>query len=156
MQKETTKGLKSRLQFGRIAVMKGFITEDRLKKALDEQMNSGVSGRGGPRRLIGEILFEKGWMKNRQIRVVLDEQQRVAVSEAGKRQLCTQNKRGAAGSKAVILPGMTKRQVREILSSSQPRIWYTPGEQEVWFYKVPRKQNIYFVDDRVETVKYLQ
>ncbi|NOZ67752.1 MAG: hypothetical protein GXP46_00550 [Deferribacteres bacterium] len=136
--------------------MKGFITEDHLRKALAEQMNSRAPARGGPRRLIGEILFEKGWIKNRQIRIVLDEQQRSGASrQSGKRELHTRSKREAAGSNGVILAGMTKRQVREILSSSQPRIWYTPGEQEVWFYKVPRKQNIYFVDDKVDTVKYL-
>jgi len=157
VQKETAKGLKdSGPQFGRIALMKGFITEEHLRKALAEQMNSRIPG-GGGRRLIGEILFEKGWIKDRQIRIVLDEQRRSAASpEAGrKRALHTRNKGETAGSKGEILAGMTKRQVREILSSSQPRIWYTPGEQEVWFYRIPRKQNIYFTDDKVESVKYL-
>ncbi len=156
VQKDTGSELNFRPQFGRIAVTKGFITEDHLEKALTEQMSSGLPGRRGSRRLLGEILFEKGWIRNRQIRIVLDEQHKAGTSgEAAEREFRPGKKKEAAGQAGVILPGMTKRQVRETLALSQPRIWYTPMEQEVWFYKIPRKQNIYFIDDKVDTVKYL-
>lgn len=56
----------------------------------------------------------------------------------------------------VILPGMTKKDIIDTYSNLlKPRIWYTSEGQEVWHYKSPHKQNIYFNGDIVERVEYL-
>ncbi len=54
----------------------------------------------------------------------------------------------------VVLKGMTKADVKETFSFLQPKVWFTDEGQEVWFYKSPEKQNIYFKGDIVERVEY--
>jgi hypothetical protein len=58
-------------RFGTLAVKNKFITEDRLKEALLEQVEEDLRGSG--HRLIGTILYEKGWMTWEQIDKVLKE-----------------------------------------------------------------------------------
>jgi hypothetical protein len=58
-------------RFGQIAVEKGFISIEQLKKALSEQVDDDVEIRR--HRLIGTILFEKDWITSQQIDIVLSE-----------------------------------------------------------------------------------
>ena len=63
-------------------------------------------------------------------------------------------KKEIAKQVGIILPGMTKADVKETFGLQQPKIWHTPEGQEVWYYESPEKQNIYFKDDIVEKVEY--
>ena len=143
-------------RFGQIALDKGFVTTDHLKKALTEQVNKDFSDKSMPRRRIGEILFEKGWIRNKHIDVILKEQKKTGPHDEVLEEISPERKMEIARSAGIIIPGMTKREVREIFGSIQPRVWYTPLEQEVWYFNVPQKQNIYLVDDKVEKIKYIQ
>jgi hypothetical protein len=58
-------------RFGMIAVEKGFVTSDQLKKALAMQIEDNLSDK--PHRLIGRIFFEEGLMTPQQIEIVLNE-----------------------------------------------------------------------------------
>ncbi len=60
-------------RFGKIAVMKGYITSSQEEEVLAEFMFNYLSARLRPRRLIGEILLQKGWMTFDQIYIVLEE-----------------------------------------------------------------------------------
>ena len=143
------------LRFGQIALKKGFITSEHLKKALTEQINSYTPDSSGDCRRIGEILFEKGWIRNKHIDLVLKEQLKKSPDEKTREQYSPEKKKEIARAAGIILPGMTKKEVRETYYSLQPRIWYTPKEQEVWYFSNPQKQNIYFNEDRVEKIKYI-
>lgn len=143
------------LRFGQIALKKGFITSEHLKKALTEQINSFTPGTSGNSRRIGEILFEKGWIRNKHIALVLKEQLKKGPDEKKREQYSPEKKNEIARAAGIILPGMTKKEVRETYHSLQPRIWYTPKEQEVWYFSSPQKQNIYFIEDKVEKIKYI-
>lgn len=143
-------------RFGQIALDKGFVTADHLKKALTEQVNKDFSGKSMPHRRIGEILFEKGWIRNKHIDVILKEQKKTAINVEVLDEINPERKMEIARSAGIIISGMTKREVREILGQLQPRVWYTLLDQEVWYFNVPQKQNIYFVDDKVEKIKYIQ
>ncbi len=143
-------------RFGQIALDKGYVTADHLKKALTEQVNKDFSGKSMPRRRIGEILFEKGWIRNKHIDVILKEQKKTGDNDEVLDEINPEKKMEIARSAGIIISGMTKREVREILGKLQPRVWYTPRDQEVWYFNVPQKQNIYFVDDKVEKIKYIQ
>ena len=143
-------------RFGQIALDKGYVTADHLKKALTEQVNKDFSDKSMPRRRIGEILFEKGWIRNKHIDVILKAQQKDGSHEEVQEEISPERKLEIARSAGIIIPDMTKREVREILGSLQPRIWFTPREQEVWYFNLPQKQNIYFIDDKVEKIKYIQ
>ena len=57
-------------RFGKIAVLKGFITEQQLVQALDEQIGHNLINDN--HKLIGEILLEKGWMTQDQVGIVLE------------------------------------------------------------------------------------
>ncbi len=54
----------------------------------------------------------------------------------------------------VVFKGMKKADVKETFGLLQPKVWHTPEGQEVWYYKSPRKQNIYFNGDIAEKVEY--
>ena len=58
-------------RFGMIAVELEFITADKVKEAMAEQVDDNLSSR--PHRLLGRILLEKGWMSAQQIETVLNE-----------------------------------------------------------------------------------
>jgi hypothetical protein len=58
-------------RFGTIAVKKGFITEDQLKKAMMEQLEDNIKGRD--HRIIGAILYKRGWITYDQVDAVLKE-----------------------------------------------------------------------------------
>ena len=58
-------------RFGQVAVERGFITPERLKEALGEQVDDDLANRR--HRLLGEILFERNWMTVDQIESVLDD-----------------------------------------------------------------------------------
>ncbi len=58
-------------RFGMIAVDKGFITAEKVKKAMSEQLDDDLSNR--PHRLLGRILLENGGMTAQQIETVLNE-----------------------------------------------------------------------------------
>lgn len=58
-------------RFGQVAVERGFLTPERLKEALAEQVDDDLANRR--HRLLGDILFEKNWMTASQIEAVLDE-----------------------------------------------------------------------------------
>lgn len=62
------------VQFGRIAVTQGFLTEEQLKEALYEQIKDDLTQK--PHRLLGEICGLKGWMTDEQVEIVLDELQK--------------------------------------------------------------------------------
>ena len=55
----------------------------------------------------------------------------------------------------IILPGMTKAEVRKTFGLIEPKIWYTPDGQEAWHYRAPEPQNIYFTNTTVERVEYM-
>lgn len=143
-------------RFGQIALDKGFVTANHLKKALTEQVNKDFSGKSMPRRRIGEILFEKGWIRNKHIDVILKEQKKTGTHDEVIEEIDPERKMEIARSAGIIIAGMTKREVREILGQLQARVWYTPRDQEVWYFNVPQKQNIYFIEDKVEKIKYIQ
>ena len=58
-------------RFGKIAVEKGFISEEQLKEAISEQLDDDLSGR--PHKMIGMILFEKNIMTSQKIDIVLND-----------------------------------------------------------------------------------
>ena len=57
-------------RFGRIAVAQGYLTPERLERALLEQQADDRAGR--PHRVIGAICFAHGWMTPQQIHLVLN------------------------------------------------------------------------------------
>ena len=57
--------------FGQVAIKKGFITEQQLEEALDEQLIQDLTTHD--HKMIGTILFEKGLITYDQITIVLDE-----------------------------------------------------------------------------------
>jgi len=57
--------------FGEIAMKKGFITEQQLDEALNEQMIQDLTTNN--HRLIGKILLDKGLITHHQIAIVLEE-----------------------------------------------------------------------------------
>ena len=59
----------SQIQFGVMAVEKGFITAGQLGKAVNVQMKEDLSGM--KHRLLGEILVEVGFMSENQVNEVL-------------------------------------------------------------------------------------
>lgn len=58
-------------RFGQVAIKKGFITEQQLEDALDEQITQDLTD--NHHKLIGEILLIKGLMTQNQIAMVLEE-----------------------------------------------------------------------------------
>jgi hypothetical protein len=58
-------------RFGQIAVEKGYVTSEQVKKAVSEQIDDDISGR--PHRLIGRIFLDNGSMTPQQIETVLNE-----------------------------------------------------------------------------------
>jgi len=58
-------------RFGQIAVDKGYVTSEQVKKAVSEQIDDDMAGR--PHRLIGRIFLDNGAMTPRQIELVLNE-----------------------------------------------------------------------------------
>jgi len=58
-------------RFGQIAVEKGYVTADDVKKALSEQLDDDLADR--PHRLIGRIFLDRGVMTPLQIDEVLNE-----------------------------------------------------------------------------------
>jgi hypothetical protein len=73
MVNEFAKGLSKEYcpRFVKIAVEKGFVTEEQVKEALSHQKDDDSFNRRY--RLIGQIFFEKGWMTFQQIDLVLIE-----------------------------------------------------------------------------------
>ena len=65
-----------------------------------------------------------------------------------------EQKKEIAKFTGIILIGMTKQDVKETFSFTEPKIHFTPEGQEVWYYKTPEEQNIYFNNDEVEDVEY--
>jgi hypothetical protein len=57
--------------FGRISVDLGFITEEQLEEATDQQVEESLFN--NHHRLIGSILSEHGWITDNQIDIVLFE-----------------------------------------------------------------------------------
>lgn len=57
-------------RFGQTAVEKGYISAERLKDAVNIQIDEEISGQ--KHRLLGTILFEKNWMTGDQIETVLN------------------------------------------------------------------------------------
>lgn len=58
-------------RFGTIAVRKGFITHEQLLKAITEQVDGNIAGRG--HKPIGRILFERGWLGLHEIESILQD-----------------------------------------------------------------------------------
>jgi len=69
-EKELDSTTEYAFRFGKIAILKGFITEQQLVEALDDQIDYNLMNDN--HKLIGEILLEKGWMTQDQIGIVLD------------------------------------------------------------------------------------
>ncbi len=57
-------------RFGMIAIDMGFVTADKVKKALSEQVDDNISNK--PHRLIGRILLDNGWLTPQQIEQVMN------------------------------------------------------------------------------------
>lgn len=70
-EKELNSTIDYAFLFGQIAIRHGFITEQQLETALDEQIDHDLNN--DDHKLIGEILLEKGWMTQEQIAIVLQE-----------------------------------------------------------------------------------
>jgi len=73
-EKELNSTIEYAIRFGKIAIWKGFITEQQLEEALDEQIIHNL--KNDNHKLIGEILLEKGWMTQDQIAIVLENSSR--------------------------------------------------------------------------------
>ncbi|GEM_PF-491392 len=58
-------------RFGMIAVEMGFISAEKVKAAMAEQLDDDLSNR--PHRLLGRILLENGGLTAQQIEIVLNE-----------------------------------------------------------------------------------
>lgn len=73
-----------------------------------------------------------------------------------KQKLSLEQKKELAKEMGIILPGMTKQEVRETFGLIEPKIGYSASTgQEVWHYNSPEEQNIYLKDDKVERVEYI-
>jgi hypothetical protein len=71
-------------------------------------------------------------------------------TNSGHKQKLTAEQKKMAQFIGVILPGFTKEEVRETYSSLlEPKIWFTTEGTEVWYFKAPQEQNIYFTNDIV-------
>ncbi len=58
-------------RFGMIAAEMGFITSEKIKEGMAEQVDDDFANK--PHRLLGRILLERGWMTALQIETVLNE-----------------------------------------------------------------------------------
>jgi len=58
-------------RFGSIAVMRKYVTLDRVQRALVEQIEDNVMHR--PHRRLGKILLDNNWITEKQMKLVLDE-----------------------------------------------------------------------------------
>ncbi|MBI5664082.1 MAG: hypothetical protein HZC49_03170 [Nitrospirae bacterium] len=58
-------------RFGQIAVEKGYVTAEQVKRAVSEQIDDDMANR--PHRLIGRIFLDNGVMNPKQIEIVLNE-----------------------------------------------------------------------------------
>ena len=58
-------------RFGQIAAERGYVSAERVKQALAEQIDDDLAER--PHRLIGRIFLDRGWMTPQQIDEVLNE-----------------------------------------------------------------------------------
>lgn len=58
-------------RFGSIAVMRKYVTLDRVQRALVEQIEDNVMHR--PHRRLGKILLDNNWITEEQMKLVLDE-----------------------------------------------------------------------------------
>jgi len=56
---------------GHVAVMLGFISEDQLKMAMNQQIEDDLHER--PHRFLGEILLDNGWITHDELNIILDE-----------------------------------------------------------------------------------
>ncbi len=72
-----------------------------------------------------------------------------------KQTLTADQKKEFAMQMGIILPGMTKAEVRKTFGLIEPKIWYAHDGQEAWYYKAPELQNIYFTNTTVERVEYM-
>lgn len=62
-------------RFGAIAVQKGFVSVEQVKKAMADQIEDDMNGR--EHRLLGTILYDNGAISESQIEMVLVELRRV-------------------------------------------------------------------------------
>ena len=69
-EKEYYVAMEYAFYFGEVAIKKGFITEQQLDEALNEQMIQDLTTNN--HRLIGNILLEKGFITHHQIAIVLE------------------------------------------------------------------------------------
>lgn len=58
-------------RFGSIAVYRGYVSLDKIQRALVEQVEDDVMGR--PHRRLGEILLDHDWMTAEQVKTILEE-----------------------------------------------------------------------------------
>ena len=77
-------------------------------------------------------------------------------SDAEKRENLTYEQgKELASQLGIILPGMTKQEVKETLGEPRKTGFSASTGQKVWYYKSPEEQNVYFNDDKVERVEYI-
>jgi hypothetical protein len=74
-EKELNSTIEYAIRFGQIAIWKGFITEQQLEEALDEQISHNLINDN--HKLIGEILLSEDDTK--QIAIVLEEPSRIKI-----------------------------------------------------------------------------
>mgnify|MGYP001597151344 CR=1 FL=1 len=65
-----------------------------------------------------------------------------------------EGKKKFAKEMGIILPGMTKNDVKETFGLIVPELRVSQAGQEVWRYSSPEEQDIYFKGDKVERVEY--
>ena len=70
-------------------------------------------------------------------------------------ELTQEQKKELATIVGIILPDMTKGEVLKTLGEPRKTGFSASTGQEVWYYKSPEEQNIYFKDDKVERIEYL-
>ncbi len=66
----------------------------------------------------------------------------------------SKQKNNLAKEMGIILIGMTKTEVKDVFYFMKPKIWFTTNGNEVWSYETPEKQDIYFNDNKVDSIQY--
>lgn len=65
-----------------------------------------------------------------------------------------EGKRKFAKEMGIILPGMTKNDVKETFGLVMPELRVSRTGREVWHYNSPEEQDVYFRGDVVERIEY--
>ena len=78
-----------------------------------------------------------------------------STDKAPEQELTPEQKKELATVVGIILPDMTKEEVLKTLGEPRKTGFSASTGQEVWYYKSPEEQIIYFLGDEVDRVRYL-